>query len=358
MLDEPLDTVLSDDIWKKFDLDDPLDVSHIHGHHIGGGSGLGAVADRSLPTMTMIMNSSPYDDGANSITLPEIYDKSSCHESSKIRHHDCMWAGLCISKEHNRTLPAKKDSQLQSRKVPAGRSLLISSRAGVQKGSSMQQQLQHMQQQQQQQQSHPQRCQDSLESDGDSARPETPQSSESESESEAEDDDDVSDEDFAETKVNVREPIAAQRRISPQHQSSQQSLVKQETVDGPLVFRHEQISINEKLTECMNDETRRPKAAPVSEVTGQLVRQSQSHERIKVEDEHQHREINGISSGNEHHGKIVVKKETDNWYTLSDHCYHQPSSKNLEHLGVQTPSDSGECPLCLASITYFLAVSR
>lgn len=67
------------------------------------------------------------------------------------------------------------------------------------------------------------------------------------------------------------------------------------------------------------------KAVPVSEVTGQLVR---FHDRRKEEDRSQ----------------CQVHKETNIRNTLSDHCYHlnQPIGKNLEHLGVQTPTDSGE----------------
>ncbi|XP_076648272.1 bHLH transcription factor Myc [Halictus rubicundus] len=244
LLDEPLDTatVVSDDIWKKFDLDFPLDrvvdAQHLDMYH-----------ERT------------YDDGV----LPDVaYDKTTCLESREIRHHDCMWAGLCISKEHNRTLPAKKDSQIQKR-IPAGRSLLIS-RASTALTTT----LSASQQQQ---------CRTkSLESDGDSTRPETPQTSGT-SDTETED-------------------------------------------EGPF-FRHDQINIHEKLSECMSEAV--TKAVPVSEVTGQLVR---FHDRRKEEDK----------------GQCQVHKEINVRNTHSDHCYHlnQPIGKNLEHLGVQTPSDSEE----------------
>lgn len=249
LLDEssPLDTttVVSDDIWKKFDFDfslDRLDAVHTDVYH-----------ERT------------FDDGV----LPDLlYGKMSCLASRKIRHHDCMWAGLCISKEHNRTLPAKKNSQMQ-KKVPAGRSVLIS-RAGITHiGNSLVNQ---------------QQCRTrNLESDGDSTRPETPSSS---SDTETED-------------------------------------------EGPF-FRHDQINIHEKLSECMSDAV--TKAVPVSEVTGQLVR---FHDRRKEEEENQ----------------CQVHRETNIRNTLSDHCYHlnQPIGKNLEHLGVQTPSDSGESWISLFS---------
>ncbi|XP_076762488.1 bHLH transcription factor Myc [Xylocopa sonorina] len=249
LLDEPLDTatVLSDDIWKKFDLDFPVD-------RIDAYSGM--------------YHERAFDDGV----LPELlYEKTSCVESREMRHHDCMWAGLCISKEHNRTLPAKKNSQIQ-KKVTAGRSLLIPrpSPNRTTAGSS----LPVASQQQARQQ-----CRvKNLESDGDSTRPETPQSSSSDTETEDE---------------------------------------------GP-VFRHDQIDIHEKLSECMS-EAAATKAVPVSEVTGQLVRY---HDRRKQEDDAQ----------------CQVHRETNIRNTLSDHCYHlnQPIGKNLEHLGVQTPSDSEE----------------
>ena len=247
LLDEPLDTatVVSDDIWKKFDLDFPL--------------------DRAADTHTDTYHERTFDDGV----LPDLlYGKMTCLASREIRHHDCMWAGLCISKEHNRTLPAKKDSQIQ-KKVPAGRSLLIS-RAGSTQTATTATSLHQAQQ----------ACRaKSLESDGDSTRPDTPQSSSSDTETEDE---------------------------------------------GPF-FRHDQINIHEKLSECMS-EAATTKAVPVSEVTGQLVR---FHDRRKQDDK----------------GQCQVHKETNIRNTLSDHCYHlnQPIGKNhLEHLGVQTPSDSEE----------------
>ncbi|OAD55528.1 hypothetical protein WN48_04682 [Eufriesea mexicana] len=242
LLDEPQDTatVVSNDIWKKFDLDFPLDRVDAHFE---------------------MYHERPFDDGV----LPDLlYDKMTCLESREIRHHDCMWAGLCISKEHNRTLPAKKDSQIQ-KKVPAGRSVLISRASAVHLGTTL-----PISQQAQQQ------CRaKNLESDGDSTRPETPQSSSSDTETEDE---------------------------------------------GPF-FRHDQINIHEKLSECMSEAA--TKAVPVSEVTGQQVR---FHDRRKEEDESQ----------------CQVHRETNIRNTLSDHCYHlnQPIGKNLEHLGVQTPSDS------------------
>ncbi|XP_003702437.2 bHLH transcription factor Myc isoform X3 [Megachile rotundata] len=240
LLDEPLDTatVVSDDIWKKFDFDFPVD---------------------RVDAYSDFYHERTFDDGV----LPDLlYNKMTCLASREIRHHDCMWAGLCISKEHNRTLPARKDSQIQ-KKVPAGRSLLISRANNAQTGSSMPTGQQQTQQ--------PCRAKN-LESDGDSTRPETPQTSSSDTEAEEE---------------------------------------------GPF-FRHDQINIHESMSEVVT------KAVPVSEVTGQLVR---FHDRRK-EDESQ----------------CQVHRETNIRNTLSDHCYHlnQPASKNLEHLGVQTPSDSEE----------------
>ncbi|XP_031828969.1 bHLH transcription factor Myc isoform X2 [Nomia melanderi] len=257
LLYEPQDTatVVSDDIWKKFDLEQfPLE----------------RVVDSAFSDMYHERN---FDDGV----LPDLLcDKSTM--SRKIRHHDCMWAGLCISKEHNRTLPAKKDSQIQKR-VPAGRSLLISRASAVPTATSlpMGQHHQHQQHQQAQQQCRAK----SLDTYGDFTRPETPQTSGS-SDTESSDSD-----------------------------------------TGPF-FRHEQINIHEKLSECMSEAA--TKAVPVSEVTGQLFR------------------FNNRRKEEEDKGQCQVHKEINVRNTLSDHCYHlnQPISKNLEHLGVQTPSDSEE----------------
>lgn len=236
-------TVVSDDIWKKFDLDFlPLD-------------------HRGVDYSEMY-----YECSLDESVLPDIQDSEmACTESrEKIRHHDCMWAGLCISKEHNRTLPAKKDSQIQ-RKVPAGRSVLISRANTAYLGASLP--INHQQAQQFC------RAKYHLDSDGDSTRPDTPSSS-SDTETEEE---------------------------------------------GPY-FRHDQINIHEKLSECMSEE-----AIKVASMNGnqRVVRRG----RRKVESQTQCHVTN-------------IRN------TLSDHCYHlnQPNVQNLEHLGVQTPSDSGESP--------------
>lgn len=243
LLDEPLDTttVVSDDIWKKFDLPDFLSIDH------------------RVDAYSEMYYECTFDDGV--LSDPE-YEKTCL--SREIRHHDCMWAGLCISKEHNRTLPAKKDSLIQ-KKVPAGRSVLISRANTAYIGTSLavnQQQAQQL-------------CRArNLESDGESTRPETPQSSSSDTETEDE---------------------------------------------GPF-FRHDQINIHEKLSECISVPA--TKAVRVS----QNKRKTGRRGRRKEQDQCQ------------------VHRETNIRNTLSDHCYHlnQSYSKNLEHLGVQTPSDSEE----------------
>ena len=347
LLDDPLNSVISDDIWKKFDLDEPLEISYNHNN-----SGSSNIDDRTMKSMMMYSNE--YDYTTSVVTRPETFDKRAYLRD--IRHHDCMWAGLCISKEHNRTLPAKMDNQMTNRKIPAGRSLLISSRSsGPLPSATCQQQQQQTQQQQQQQQqqihqqqmqqSHPQRRKVSLQSDGDSTRPETPQISESETDNESEesDDDDEDDEDYEieeNSLENSPEDMAARRRMLKQHEIKREQLD-----DGPLVFRHDQISINDKLTECMSvNNNAKPKSANVRKVAGQTVRNYQQSNRIKVEDDYNDHKIRGIRNGQQQqlHNNVHVKEEPDNWNTLSDHCYHQPSSKKLDHLGVQTPSDSGE----------------
>ncbi|XP_051172382.1 myc proto-oncogene protein isoform X2 [Leptopilina boulardi] len=230
-------TVVSDDVWKKFDLDLTQDYQKYS------------------------ESPNPFDD------FP--FFGADCLSSSEIRHHDCMWAGLCISKEHNSTMATKKNPKMHKKAVPAGRSLLIPK-------NETSPHLHHQQQSQQQQQQQQSFCRTkSLESDGDSTRPETPQSTDSDAESDYE----------------------------------------------PPIFRHDQISINEKLSECFPDAV--VKAAPVSVVTGQQVRTP----RKPIKNEN------------------IIKEEPDIRHTLSDHCYHlnQPAvTQRLEHLGVQTPSESEE----------------
>lgn len=254
LLDEPLDTttVVSDDIWKKFDLPDFLSIDH------------------RVDACSEMYYECTFDDGV--LSDPE-YEKTCL--SREIRHHDCMWAGLCISKEHNRTLPAKKDSLIQ-KKVPAGRSVLISRANSAYKGTSLavnQQQAQQL-------------CRvKNLESDGESTRPETPQSS-----------------------------------------SSSSSSSDTETEDEGPFFRHDQINIHEKLSECIS--------VPATKVAARVSQNKRkTGRRGRRKDQCQ------------------VHRETSIRNTLSDHCYHlnQSYSNNLEHLGVQTPSDSGESRFCFPS---------
>lgn len=243
-------TVVSDDVWKKFDLDLTQDYQK-------------------------------YSESQNLFDDFPFFG-ADCLGSSEIRHHDCMWAGLCISKEHNSTIATKKNPKVH-KKVPAGRSLLIpknettttttTTTTAAATTTTTTTPHRHHHQAQSQQQSF---CRTkSLESDGDSTRPETPQSTDSDAESDYE----------------------------------------------PPIFRHDQISINEKLSECFLDAI--VKAAPVSVVTGQQVRTPRKS--IKIENS--------------------IKEESDIRHTLSDHCYHlnQPAvTQRLEHLGVQTPSESEE----------------
>ncbi|XP_012282930.1 transcriptional regulator Myc-B [Orussus abietinus] len=219
-------TVVSEDIWKKFDMDG------LEGPH---------------PLLG-------YEEEALSDVCDEL--SFSCLGSREIRHHDCMWAGLCISKEHNRILSTRRSAQAP-KSVPAGHSLLISRAAPP-----------------------PRRCRPpkNLESDGDSTRPQTPQSSDEDTET---DDEEEEEED--------QEERTGRGRTRTQ----------------------------EKLSECLST----TEAAPVSEVTGQLVRSF--HERRRMEEAAEPTEVRN---------------------TLSDHCYHlnEFDGKRLDHLGVQTPSDSEE----------------
>lgn len=264
----PLDVVLSDDIWNKFELEEPLPVSSHFNY------------ERTYEENMVI----------------EQFGKARCIDYQEIRHHDCMWAGLCISKEHSRTMPTKKDNQMH-RKVAAGRSLLIS-RATA---SSSQQQQQHNKQKQ--------HCRtDSLESDGDSIRSETPHAlSESDSESDCE---------------------------------------------VPM-FKHDQICINDKFSEWVTTATR---AVPVSEVTGQFVRSNHLRNQNNTTDN-----SSTNSKSTDDHANVSVNADKENEIrntTMSDHCYHinQAGVARLTEMGVQTPSDSGKYLNHLFQFIIFLLI--
>lgn len=323
MMEGPLDTttVVSEDIWKKFDLDFPDSFTPEQYY-------AGVIEDGVLPEQYdrtgsyEKCSSSPPASLSLSLSL-SLSSSLSRLEAREIRHHDCMWAGLCISKEHNRTLPAKKDihQPLNGKKiVQAGRSLLINRKQLL-----------------------PSSCTSitkNLESDGDSTRPETPQSSESETESENE---------------------------APR-------------------FKHDSISINEKLSEYLGDA-----AAPVSEVTGQLVRRVTQNGITDKKfarrgggggfvKENSRTSLNGrnlmnggkedtvignrVEKNNDDHSLSSHCKNSSSNTTrgnknqhhspgiqrgsivsLGDHCYHlnqTSSSKKTDYLGIQTPSDSGK----------------
>ncbi|XP_074098305.1 bHLH transcription factor Myc [Cotesia typhae] len=186
----PLGTVVSDDIWKKFDMD-LLHSSEGYVH----------------------VNFSSFD------IIPESFDDTNCSNYPEIRHHDCMWAGLCISKEHNKILSNTNQRISPPIIIPAGKSLLKSRSSS---DSMDHPELFFIQNQHQRM--------DSLESDGGSPRSESPQTSSESSEGESDSERDIP------------------------------------------TFKHDHFSINEKLMECIS--------APVSEVTGQCVRSSL---KIKVE---------------------------------------------------------------------------
>ncbi|XP_057318687.1 transcriptional regulator Myc-B [Microplitis mediator] len=250
-MEEPLGTVVSDDVWKKFELDAPVLTDSNHRERL-------------------------FEDCS-----AESSDNKNCLDYPEIRHHDCMWAGLCISKEHNKILSTKKDKSFAHKIVTANRSLLISKTSSASTFHQTQEQFPTKNQ-------HPQRI-DNLESDGDSTRPETSQSS---SESDTDSEHDV--------------PI----------------------------FKHDQFSINDKLIECMS--------APVSEVTGQCVRSSSN---IKVEvNETDDNETDDNDNSIDIRTNVNTSKQTEISNTLNDHCYYinHQNSKKVDYLGVQTPSDSDE----------------
>lgn len=213
-----------------------------------------------------------------------------CMESrpkeSVLRCQFCMWTGTCVSKlhPHPRLSPIKKDTRT---KTTTGRSLLIS-RFGAQYSQSPAMSPCHQQQSQQQSQHQTQQqCRVSnLDSDGNSPRPDTPQSITSDTETEEEE-------------------------------------------EAPI-FRHDQISVHEKLSEYISEAAAAIKVAPASEVTGQQV--TRHYVRRKDDEE----------TAQQTPTKWQSPTKTDIRNTLSDHCYHLNQPRNLEHLGIQTPSESGK----------------
>ncbi|KAJ8679189.1 hypothetical protein QAD02_014976 [Eretmocerus hayati] len=201
-------TVVSDDIWKKFDLDAPLDnyTKRYKNDLIDDGISHAS----NLPNHITDTTSSSPNSGSSppsGMMMMMHFDKLNCRASREIRHHDCMWAGLCISKEHNRTHPARRDPQLYQR-IPAGHSILISPaqyQHTIGNGSSI-----------------PTTYSRGLESDGYSTRSQTPSGS-------------CSDEEETEESEEDEAPV----------------------------FRHEQINVNEQLNSIVS--------MPVSEVTGQSI---------------------------------------------------------------------------------------
>ncbi|CAD6223405.1 GSCOCG00011748001-RA-CDS [Cotesia congregata] len=249
MMPEPLGTVVSDDIWKKFDMD-ALHSSEGYVH----------------------VNFSSFD------IIPEPFDDTDCSDYPEIRHHDCMWAGLCISKEHNKILSTKNQRISPPRIVQAGKSLL--------KSRSSSDSMDHLQQEKFFMKNQHQRM-DSLESDGGSPRSESPQTS-----SESSEDDSDSERDIP-------------------------------------TFKHDQFSINEKLIECIS--------APVSEVTGQCVRSSLKI-KVKVNETDNDESIDTRNNINTSKQTEVSNTLIDHCYYIN----HPTSIKKLDYLGVQTPSDSEE----------------
>ncbi|KAI4500704.1 hypothetical protein M0802_004296 [Mischocyttarus mexicanus] len=231
--------------------------------------------------------------------VPGTFAKS-LKKSREIRHHDCMWAGLCISKEHNRTLPATRISQSQ-RKIPAGTSLLISKTSGGQQQMQIQQvqiqqfqkqqhlKNQHQQQQQQQQQQHTQ-------------------------------------------QQHMQQQIFQKQVIKSR---GGKFLLKDERPDTPPTstsdtdtdndipsFKHDQTYLHDKLTDSDAELT---KAAPLSAVTGQFVVNRFKKVRNQV--------------------TTIIQHPVWSARHLTDHSYHiqfDDARSFTDYLGIQTPSESGK----------------
>ncbi|XP_066992253.2 myc proto-oncogene protein [Anabrus simplex] len=303
----------SDDIWKKFDLPD-VPMSDWWNSSVRG-------VDDYDEFDTIIEQCT----SATSSFWTNLDPPCSGKEAREIRHHDCMWAGHCINKEHDRTLhqgvngknscfvkqevsttrtptvcnrnvrTAKTNNSVNCSsasllinnnssvvKSNNSRSLLLSSRTNVNSSSSHSTIGNRYERQ-------------SLESDGDSPRPETPQSL---SESEEEYDD----------HPRFRHSLGVVIRSSVAVCDS-----------SPADFFLPPASPEKKPTtpDDEDDCTNSSMAVSVSEVTGQVCRPVEKPQ-------------------------VVIKTEkTDAFF--SDHSYHlSKGSVKMENLGVQTPSDSEE----------------
>lgn len=117
---------------------------------------------------------------------------------------------------------------------------------------------------------------------------------------------------------------------SPRPETPQSSSSDTETEDDESpIFRHDQINVHEKLSEYISEAAAAVKVAPTNEVTGHQV--TRHYVRRKGEQKSQSPVKWQASS---------MKPDVRN--TLSDHCYHLNQPQNLEHLGIQTPSESGK----------------
>lgn len=246
------------------------------------------------------------------------YKYKNCMHLLELVNHDCMWTGLCVNRDHRDSsslLSRKSESRFVPSKVSPGKSVLIPKQQTITTTTPVNVPF----------------AADSLSSDGDSLRPDTPLSSDSDGE----------------------------------HDSFQGS-----------IFKHDELCFD-SLLEC--------KSVPMSEVLSPKYFMSYSrakwvNDKKRFEEKQQFEEIEkaqsqsisesfdsfespeSMESDSSDDGRLetetaqttclVISKSEQNWKTtLSDHCYHinKPEEtsltmdrKKMDSLGVQTPSDSGE----------------
>ena len=125
-------TVVSDDIWKKFDLDTWFDGadSLLPSNLLDDLDELQTLTSSSSSTADIITSSrtTPTPTMSNNVSTTA-YNKGmmDIEQQESGLYHDCMWMGFCGSKDHSRGSCVNVNSiqhQVQS-KIPAGHSLLI-----------------------------------------------------------------------------------------------------------------------------------------------------------------------------------------------------------------------------------------
>lgn len=321
----PPNPLPNDDIWKKFDILDPADNFDF---------------DDELSDM--------FEDLTSVTWMSPMYAQSVTNDAREIRNHDCMWAGHCISEKHDRNsqknkcvnlLPIKKSQKSEEVEVVAvtnsdGTVTADGNRICGRKSAVVA----------------PTHARSILLPTRVVTAPATPVSAPKKS---------VSPKGNATIRLNRSKTLdsggESPRPETPQSLSDNEDL----NLDLPDMKTVEDFAVDTFGYNFVNDIVQNVSEDSNTDESGDDF-SMYLFDRIQQGDTSNSSGVASPSKGNNKVKRTVVKQEVpiSRHYTtnsfFSDHCYHLNKNARMDNLGVQTPSDSGE----LFNFEFFFLVTN